>query len=98
MYLSGDRVRARSLGYIVKDVLRTITPPTTYDILSPDFDILQAIRTKLNEQPIRTFIAHIKGTPRSHQVVARNKTNVTFMQKLICFLLINKLTIYRKPP
>jgi hypothetical protein len=33
----------------------------TYNILSPDFDIMQAIHTKLIELLIRTDIAHIKG-------------------------------------
>jgi hypothetical protein len=48
---------------VVKDVHRIINAQTpTYDLLSPDFDILQAICTKLNELPIRrTDIAHIKG-------------------------------------
>jgi hypothetical protein len=49
---------------VVKDVLhRTINAQTpTYDLLSPDFDILlQAIRTSstLNELPIRMDIAHV---------------------------------------
>jgi hypothetical protein len=47
---------------VVKDIHRIIinaqTP--TYDLLRPDFDILQAIHTKLNELPIWTDIAHIK--------------------------------------
>jgi hypothetical protein len=52
----------------VKDVHRTIDAKTpTYNLLSPDFDILQAIRTKFfNELTIwRTDIAHVsQGTPR----------------------------------
>jgi hypothetical protein len=37
---------------VIKDVHRTINAQTpTYDLLSPEFDILQAIRTKLNELP-----------------------------------------------
>jgi hypothetical protein len=49
---------------VVKDVHRTINAQMpTYDLLSPDFDILQAICTKLNELPIQTDIAHVK----SHQ-------------------------------
>jgi hypothetical protein len=49
---------------VVKDVHHRIinaqTP--TYDLLlSPDFDIMQAIRTKINELPIRTDIAHVRG-------------------------------------
>ena len=48
-------------GGVVKDVHRTINNAQmpTYDLISPDFDILQAIRTKLNELPIRTDIAHV---------------------------------------
>jgi hypothetical protein len=40
---------------VVKDGHRIINAQTpTFDLLSPDFDIMQAIRTKLNELPIRT--------------------------------------------
>jgi hypothetical protein len=47
---------------VIKDVHRIINDQTpTYDLLSPDFDILQAIRTKLNKLPIRTDIANVKG-------------------------------------
>jgi hypothetical protein len=43
---------------VEKDVHRAIDAQTpTYDLLSPDFGILQAIRTKLNELPIRTDCA-----------------------------------------
>jgi hypothetical protein len=47
---------------VVKDVVHRIinaqTP--TYDLLSPDFDIMQAIHTtKLNELPIRTDITYV---------------------------------------
>jgi hypothetical protein len=47
---------------VLKDVHRIINAHTpTYDLLSPDFDIHQAIRTKLNKLPIlQTDIAHIK--------------------------------------
>jgi hypothetical protein len=66
---------------VVKDVHRTINAQTpTYDLLSPDFEILQEIRTKLNELPIRTDIAHIKGhqdrTKLWHELHLRAKINV----------------------
>jgi hypothetical protein len=67
---------------VVKDVHRTINAqtPTTYDLPSPDFDILQAIRTILNELPIWTDIAHIKGhqdrTKLWHELDLRAKINV----------------------
>jgi hypothetical protein len=46
---------------VVKDVHRTISAQRTptYNIVSSDFDILQAIRTKLHELPIQTDIAHV---------------------------------------
>jgi hypothetical protein len=47
---------------VVQDVHRTINEQTpTYDLLSPDYDILQAIRTILIDLPIRTDIAHVRG-------------------------------------
>jgi hypothetical protein len=68
---------------VVKDVHdRTINAQTrTYDLLSHDFDILQAIRTKLNELTIRrTDIAHVKGqqdrTNLWHKLDLRAKINV----------------------
>jgi hypothetical protein len=67
---------------VVKDVHHTINAQTpTYDLLSPDFDILcQAIRTKLNELPIRTDIAHVKGHQDRHklwhELDIREKINV----------------------
>jgi hypothetical protein len=54
---------------VVKDVHRIINAhqtPTTYDLLNPDFEIMQAIRTKLIELPIRTDVAHFTSTKR-HQ-------------------------------
>jgi hypothetical protein len=54
--------------------------PKTYDLLSPDFDILQAIRTKLNELPIQLDIACIKrhqGRTKSwHELDLQAKINV----------------------
>lgn len=66
---------------VVKDVHRIINAQTpTYDLLSPDFDIVQAIRTKLIELPIRTDIAHVKGhqdrTKLWHELDLRAKINV----------------------
>jgi hypothetical protein len=53
---------------VVQDVHRIINAQTpTYDLLSPDHDILQAIRTILDNLPIRTDISHV----HSHQ--DRNK-------------------------
>jgi phosphoglycerate-specific signal transduction histidine kinase len=48
---------------VIKDVHRIINAQTpTYNLISPNFDILQAIRTKLNELlTIPTDIAHVKG-------------------------------------
>jgi hypothetical protein len=55
---------------VVKDVHRmTINAQTpTYDLISPDFDILQAIRTKLNELPTRTDVAHVKEHQDRHKL------------------------------
>jgi hypothetical protein len=57
-------------GGVVKDVHRTINAQTpTYDLLSPNFDILQAIRTtKRKELPIRMDIAHGKGHQDRHKL------------------------------
>jgi hypothetical protein len=46
----------------------------TYDLLGPDFDILQAIRTKLNELPIRTDIAHVKRDTKTEPSCGTNLT------------------------
>jgi hypothetical protein len=64
---------------VVKDVHRIINAQTpTNDLLSPDFDIMQAIRTKLIELPIRTDVAHVKGqedrTKLWHELDLRAKT------------------------
>ena len=40
---------------------------TTYDLLSPDYNILQAIRNILINLPIRTDIAHIRGHQDRHK-------------------------------
>jgi hypothetical protein len=42
----------------------------TYNLqpTQPDFDILQAIRTKLNELPIQMDIAHVKGHQDRHKL------------------------------
>jgi hypothetical protein len=66
---------------VVKDVHRTINAQTpTYDLLSPDHDILQAIRTILNDLPIRTDIAHVHGHQDRHklwhELDIREKINV----------------------
>jgi hypothetical protein len=76
-----------------KDVHRTSNEQTpTFDLLSPDFDILQAIRTTLNELPIRTetsrTLRHTKTVP-SCGIIS------TFVKKLMC-LLTNKLTTSTK--
>jgi hypothetical protein len=72
---------------VVKDVHRTINAQTpTYDLLSPDFDILQAIRTKLNELPIQTTLHTLRDTKTEPSC----GTNSTFEQKSMC-LLTNKL-------
>jgi hypothetical protein len=49
---------------VVRDVARTLKDDTpTFDYLSPDYDILQAIRTTIRELPIDVSIYHVK----SHQ-------------------------------
>jgi hypothetical protein len=54
---------------VVKDVHRTINEQTlTYDLLSPAYDILQAIRTILIDLPIRTEIAHVCGHQDRHKL------------------------------
>jgi hypothetical protein len=79
---------------VVKELHRTINAQTpTYDLLSPDFDILQAIRAKLNELPIRTDIAHVKDTKTDTSC----GTNLTSMKKSM-YLLINKLTPSTRNP
>jgi hypothetical protein len=56
-------------GGVVQDVHRTINAQTpTYDLLSPDHDILQAIRTILNDIPIRTDISHVHGHQDQHKL------------------------------
>jgi hypothetical protein len=80
---------------IVKEVHRTINAQTpTYELLSPDFDILQAIRTKLNELPIPTDIAHVKG----HQDRESSRgMNSTLEQISLCSL-TDKLTPSTRNP
>jgi hypothetical protein len=62
---------------VVKDAHRIINAQTpTCDLRSPNFDILQAIRTKLNELPIRTDTCHRtrqQGTPRLNQTVSQTR-------------------------
>jgi hypothetical protein len=49
---------------VIKDLLQTITDQTpTFHLLSPDYDILQAIRSTIDALPITTNIFHVK----SHQ-------------------------------
>jgi hypothetical protein len=49
---------------VIKDLLQTINEQTpTFHLLSPDYDILQAIRTTIAALPITTNIFHVK----SHQ-------------------------------
>jgi hypothetical protein len=53
---------------VVKDVQRTNNDQTpTFDLISPDFDILQAIRKTLKALPIRTEIVHVKGHQDQHK-------------------------------
>ena len=66
---------------VVKDVHRTINAQTpTYDLLSPNYDILQAIQTTLNNLPIRMDIAHVHGHQDQHklwhELDIREKINV----------------------
>ena len=54
---------------VVQDVHRTINAQTpTYDLLSPDHDILQAIRTILDDLPIRTDISHVHSHQDRHKL------------------------------
>jgi hypothetical protein len=47
---------------VVKDAHRIINDLTpTYDLLHPNYNILQAIRSTINVLPITTFIEHVKG-------------------------------------
>jgi hypothetical protein len=47
---------------VVKDVHQTINDQSpTFHLLSPDYDIMQAIRTTLKDLPISTEIYHVKG-------------------------------------
>jgi hypothetical protein len=75
---------------VVKDVYRIINAqtPTYYDLLSPDFDILQAIRTKLSELPILGQTSHMSKDTKTEP---NRGTNSTFEQKSMC-LLTDKLT------
>ena len=79
---------------VVQDVHRTINAQTpTYDLLSPDHDILQAIRTILNDLPIRTDISHVHGHQDRHklwhELDRREQINVLADQQANA--------IYRKP-
>jgi len=52
---------------VVLDVHCTINNQTpTFDLISPDYDILQAIRVTLQALPIRTKIFHVKGHQDNH--------------------------------
>jgi hypothetical protein len=81
---------------VVKDVHRIITTTQetpTYDLLSPDFDILQAIHTKLTELPIPTDIAHIKG----HQDRTKSWDELDLKAKINVLADRQANAIYKKP-
>jgi hypothetical protein len=79
---------------VVKDVHRIINAQTpTYDLLSPDFDIRQAIRTKLNELPNPTDIAHVKG----HQDRTKSWDELDRRAKINVLADRQADTIYKKP-
>jgi hypothetical protein len=47
---------------VVTDINWTINPQTpTFDLLSPDFDILQAIQETVRALPIQIKVFHVKG-------------------------------------
>jgi hypothetical protein len=54
---------------VVKDVYHTINDQTpTFYLISPDVDILQAIRMTIKAPlPVRTEIAHVKGHQDRHK-------------------------------
>jgi hypothetical protein len=65
----------------VNDVHRTTNDQTaTFDLISPNFDILQAIRTTLNALPIQMEIEDVKGHQDRHkpweELDARAQINV----------------------
>jgi hypothetical protein len=59
---------------VVKGVHRTTNHQTsTFDLISPNFDILQAIRMTLKALTIRTEISLVKRTPRSTSAMGRTR-------------------------
>jgi hypothetical protein len=79
---------------VVIGVHRTMPQTPTYDLVSPNYDILQAIRTTLNDLPIRTDIARMLMDTKTDTSCG---TNLTSMRKSM-YLLINKLTPYTRNP
>jgi hypothetical protein len=79
---------------VVQDVHRTINEQTpTYDLLSPDYDILQVIRTILIDLPIRTDIAHVCGHQDRHKLLHKldNREQINVLADK------QANAIYRKP-
>jgi hypothetical protein len=79
---------------VVKDVHHTITDQTpTFHLLSPDYDILQAIRTLLHTLPIVTNIFHVK----SHQDKIKSFEELTFEAQINVLADRQAESIYSKP-
>ena len=80
---------------VVKDVHRIINDQTpTFDLLSPDYDIMQAIRTTLKALPILTDIFHVKG----HQDRHKEWDDLDIYAKINVLADQQAEAIYRKPP
>jgi hypothetical protein len=79
---------------VVKDVHRTINDQTpTFHLLSPDYDILQAIRTLLKKLPITTNIIHVK----SHQDLIKPFEELTYEAQINVLADRQAEAIYSKP-
>jgi hypothetical protein len=79
---------------MVKDVHHTINDQTpTFHLLSPDYDILQAIRTLLKKLPITTNIIHVK----SHQDLIKPFEELTFEAQINILAVRQAEAIYSKP-
>jgi hypothetical protein len=80
---------------VVKDVHRIINDLTpTFDLLSPDYDILQAIRTTLRALPVPTIIEHVKG----HQDTTKCWDKLDIRAQINVLADRQADAIYRKPP
>jgi hypothetical protein len=80
---------------IIKDILCPINAQTpTFHLLSPDYDIIQAIHTLIKQLPIKVDIFHIK----SHQDKHKPYDELTFDAQINVLADLHATAIHTTPP